>query len=142
MIFCAGLTILVAVLILPAHADLRETRTQRDLALHLEQSQSTRIERYQNFLDDLEHPSESTIDLLAMSQLGIIANDREAIMIPGQPADPQLFEYLEPVPDPFEPRIIPVSHLEVLATGSRSRLWVALLGAVAVMYGLLPATKS
>ena len=77
-----------------------------------------------------------------MSQLGMIPTDREAIMIPGQPADPMLFEHLEPAIAPFEPRITPVSRLETLATGSTTRLWVALLGAVAVLYGLLPAAKS
>ena len=142
MIFCAGLTVLVAVLLLPAHVDLRETRTERDRALYLEEAQHTRIERYRTFLADLEHPSESTIDLLAMSQLGMIPADREVIMIPGQPADPMLFEHLEPAIASFEPRIIPVSRLETLATGHRSRLWVALLGAVAVLYGLLPPAKS
>ncbi len=142
MILCAGLAVLVAVLLLPAQIDLREARIQRDLALHIEQTQHTRIERYRAFLEELEHPTDATIDLLAMSQLGMIADDREALIIPGQPADPQLFEFLEPAAEPFEPKPIPVSRLETLATGTTSRPWVALLGAIAVLYGLLPPARS
>jgi len=141
MIFCAGLTVLVAVLLLPAQADLRQTRMQRDLALHIEQTQHTRIQRYKAFLHELEHPTDTTIDLLAMSQLGMIRVGHEALIIPGQPADPQLFEFLEPTTEPFEPKAIPVSRLETLTTGDQSRLWVALLGAVAVLYGLLPPAR-
>lgn len=142
LIFVSGLVVLVAALILPAQIDLRETRIQRDLALHIEQSQHTRIDRYQEFLKQLESPSASTVDLLAMSQLGIIPDDREALIVQGKPADPQLFEFLEPTQPAFEPRVMRVSHLEEFTTGSRSRLWVVLIGAVAVMYGLLPAAKS
>ncbi len=142
MIFAAGLVVLVAALILPAQIDLRETRLQRDLALHTEQAQQTRINRYRVFLEQLENPSASTVDLLAMSQLGMIADDREALIIPGQPADPQLFEFLEPTLPAFEPRIVTASYLEEFSTGTRSRLWIVLIGAVAVMYGLLPPAKS
>jgi hypothetical protein len=141
MIFCAGLAVLVAVLILPAQVDLRQSRVQRDLALHIEHTQRDRIERYEDFFAQLEAPDETTINLLAMSQLGVIPDDRDALIVPGRLADPQLFEFLEPAPKPFIPRSTPVSELEELATGSRSRLWVALLGAVAVLYGLLPSAK-
>ena len=141
-IFAAGLAILVAALILPAQIDLRETRDQRDLALHIEQSHNTRIERYEAFLAEMKHPAPETVKLLAMSQLGMIASDRQALIIPGQPADPQLFEFLEPTPVVFEPRIVNTSRLETLTTGLDSRFWFVLIGAVSVMYGILPAAKS
>ncbi len=141
MIFLAGLAILVSALILPAQADLRHTRTQRDRALHIEQAHHTRIDRYQGFLGEIKSPSASTIDLLAMSQLGMIASNRQALIAPGQPADPQLFEYLEPVIPHFVPAHNPPSRLEEFSTGQRSRLWFVLIGAVAVLYGLMPPAK-
>ncbi len=142
LIFSSGLAVLVAALILPAQRDLRETRLQRDLALHIEQTQHARIERYQDFLQKLEHPDPVTVDLLAMAQLGVIPADREAFVLPGHPPDPQLFEYLEPTPSPFVPAAVPASRLERLVTDNNTRLWITLLGGVAVLYGLLPATKS
>lgn len=141
LIFGAGLAVLVAALILPAQIDLRNTRTQRDLALHIEQAHHTRIDKYQSFLTEIEHPTQPTIDLLAMSQLGMIPNNREALVIPGQPADPQLFEFLEPAPKTFEPRVVKASSLESLTIGTDSRFWFVLIGAVSVMYGILPAAK-
>ncbi len=141
LIFGAGLAVLVAALILPAQIDLRNTRTQRDLALHLEQAHHTRIDKYQSFLAEIEQPTKPTIDLLAMSQLGMIPNNREALIIPGQPADPRLFEFLEPAPKTFEPCVVKASRLESLTLGSDSRFWFVLIGAISVMYGILPAAK-
>ena len=141
-IFAAGLAILVAALILPAQIDLRNTRIERDRALHIEQSHQTRIERYNTFLADMENPTQATIELLAMSQLGMIPKNREALVLGGQPADPQVFEILEPAIKPFEPRVASVSRLELLTTSPQSRFWFVLIGAISVMYGLMPAAKS
>jgi len=141
MIFISGAALLVATMILPAQADLRQTRIQRDLALHTERAQLQRIERFERFLIELEHPDAQTIDLLANAQLGLIPDDRDALIATDRPSDPQLFEHLEPIQKPFVPTVEPVSRLEGLTTGSRSRLWVTLVGAVAVLYGLLPGTK-
>ena len=142
LIFSAGVAALVAALILPAQIDLRNTRIERDRALHIEQTNQARIERYQSFLHELDHPSDATVDLLAMSQLGMIPDSRDALIVPGQPADPQLFEFLEPASTAF---VLPknnISRLEALTTGTESRFWFVLIGAVAIMYGLLPAAKS
>ena len=142
LIFSAGAAALVAALILPAQIDLRNARIERDRALHIEQTHQTRIERYQSFLAELDHPSDSTVDLLAMSQLGVIPENRDALIIPGQPADPQLFEFLEPATVLYTTPVIYTSRLEALTTDSESRFWFVLIGAVAIMYGILPAAKS
>lgn len=142
LIFFAGLAILVCALILPAQVDLRQTQIQRDLALHIEEAHKAKNARYAQFLGAIEQPDESTVQLLAMSQLGMIRENREALIIEGQPADPQLFEFLEPVPKPFVSSVRPLTRLERLTVGQHSRLWVVLIGAVAVMYGLLPPAKS
>ncbi len=142
LLFCSGLALLVSTIILPAQIDLINTRTQRDIALHHEQSQHTRIDRYQAFLSELNAPSDSTVELLALSQLGIITESHDALIIPGRPADPKIFEYLEPTIEPFVSSPRRVSRLEELTTEHQSRLWVLIIGAVAVLYGLLPAAKS
>ena len=141
MIFASGLVVLVVALILPAQADLQATRLQRDYSLHLEQLQHDRIDRYNSFLTQLESPSQSTIDLLAMSQLNLIPKDRVTLETGSMLSDPRIFDLLEPTPTPFVATTKPPSRLERLTTSQDTQLWVILVGAVAVMYGLLPATK-
>lgn len=142
MIFLAGLVILVAALIIPAQSDLNRTHMHRDTALRMEQAQHERLDRYRVFLDELKQPTQQTVDLLAVSQLGMIPTNRQALTLPGQPSDPLLFAHLDPTNIVPVSNTIHVSKLEMLATGSRSRLWFVLIGAVSIMYGLLPAAKS
>ena len=111
------------------------------MALHIEQSHHTRIDRYESFLAEMENPALATIELLAMSQLGMISSDRQALIVPGQPDDPQLFEFLEPAPKAFAPQAVSKSRLEAISKGARSKWLFALIGAAAVLYGLLPAAK-
>jgi hypothetical protein len=75
MIFSAGLVIIVAALLLPMSEDLRAARLERDRTLHLEQAQHDRIDRYREFLNQLASPDDQTVELLAMTQLGLIQND-------------------------------------------------------------------
>ncbi|MEX0876416.1 MAG: hypothetical protein WD114_03060 [Phycisphaerales bacterium] len=141
MIFASGLTILVAALLLPAHADLQNTRVERDHTLHIERTHERRIERYQAFLNQLASPDRHTIDLLAMSQLGMIPQGRQAIVAAGEPGDINLIEFIEPDPVPFQTHITPPTRLEALTTSPKWRLWVIAGALFAVMYGLMPATK-
>lgn len=152
LIFLAGLAMLVSALILPARRDLIETRVERDRALHDQQYQQTRIDRYQSFLADLEHPTQGTLDLLALAQLGLVADGNEAFGINQlvvdlgskghQASDPLVFAQIDPELTPFVPNRPPISRLETLATTREYGFWFVLLGAVAVMYGLLPPAKT
>lgn len=142
MILASGLAVLVVALILPAQADLHATQEQRDYSLHIENSQHARISRYMSFLNQLDAPSQATIDLLAMSQLGLIPKNRTTLDTFATKNDPRIFEILEPTPVQFISTQKPASRLEKLTTSQDTQLWVILIGAVAVMYGLLPATKS
>lgn len=141
MIFASGLAILVAALLLPAFTDLRAARAERDKTLHIEKIYERRIDRYQEFLNELQSPSKDTVQLLAMSQMGVIPSDREAVITPGQPQDTLLLEYIEPQTEPFVAPVHHATQLERLTTSPRWRLWVVAGGLFAVMYGLMPATK-
>lgn len=141
MIFAAGLAMLVASLLLPAQADLRNTRSERDRTLHLERAQEHRIDRYRGFLNELHSPDEHTVQLLAMAQLGKIPGNRQALVAPGEPGDTQLIEAIEPVPEPFVDTQRPLTRLERMTTNPKARLWVIAGGLFAVLYGLMPATK-
>lgn len=141
MIFSAGLVIVVAAFLLPMQEELRLTRLERDRTLYLEQVENQRIDRYKAFLNDLASPDEQTIELLAMTQLGMIPADRAAIVMPGQRDDTLLLDAIEPRVEPFSETMRPRTRLENLFSHPRSRIWVLGLGLVAVLYGLLPATK-
>ncbi len=141
MIFLSGLAILVAALLLPEESELRSTRLERDRTLHIERTHQQRVERYQTFLNQLASPDRQTLDLLALSQLGMVPADRRAIVAAGEPGDTLLLEYIEPTPTPFTAPARRPTRLERLTTTPRSRLWVIAAGLFAVMYGLMPATK-
>lgn len=141
MIFAAGLAVLVATILLPAQSDLRATRLERDRTLHLERFGEQRIERYRAFLNDLANPDEQTVQLLAISQLGQIPGNRAALIAPGERGDTNLLESIEPQPEPFVDTQRPLTRLERLTMHTRSRVWIVGGGLLAVLYGLMPATK-
>jgi hypothetical protein len=141
MIFSAGLVIVVAAMLLPMQEDLRLTRVERDKTLHLERAQSERIDRYRGFLNDLSSPDRQTVELLAMTQLGMIPEDKSAIVMPGQRDDTLLIEAIEPNVEPFQANARERTRLERLFANRDARFWLLGAGLVAVLYGLLPATK-
>jgi len=141
MIFSAGLVIVVAAFLLPMQEDLRLTRLERDRTLYMEQVENQRIERYREFLNQLANPDEQTIELLAMTQLGLIPADRAAIVMPGQRDDTLLLDAIEPRVEPFETQVRPQTRLERLFSNKDAKLWIVGAGLLAVLYGLMPATK-
>ena len=141
MIFSAGLVIVVAAVLLPMQEDLRLTRTERDKTLHMERAQNERIDRYKGFLNDLSSPDRQTVELLAMTQLGMIPENKSAIVMPGQRDDTLLIEAIEPNVEAFKPVRREQTRLERLFANRDARIWLLGAGLVAVLYGLLPATK-
>jgi hypothetical protein len=141
MIFSAGLVIVVAAFLLPMQEDLRLTRLERDRTLYREQIETQRIERYREFLNQLASPDTQTIELLAMTQLGMIPADSAAIVMPGQRDDTLLLEAIEPRVEPFEAKIRPRTRLERLFANRDAKIWIIGAGLLAVLYGLMPATK-
>ncbi len=141
MFFLAGITLLVAALLLPATGDLRTVRQIRDAALMTETHHHQRVARYEQFLRAIESGDQATIELLAQSQLGVIPAGREALILPGQPADPMVFELLEPIATTQAPVAHRISVLEKLTTTRETRFVVILVGAMAVLIGILPPAR-
>ena len=138
MYFLGGLALLVAVFLLPSVADLDTVKRVRDQAIATETHHSERVARYERFLGALENGDPATMELLAQSQLGVVPSDREALILPGMPGDPMVFELLEPEPvvSPNAPH--KVSRLERLTTERVPRAIMILIGAIAVLMGILP----
>ena len=141
MYFLSGLTILVAVFLLPSAADLDAVRVVRDQAIASEIHHNDRVERYERFLGSLEEGDPVTIELLAQSQLGVVSSDREAIMMPGQPGDPMVFELLEPEAVNASFARHEPSRLERLTIERVPRAIMILVGAIATLMGILPSVE-
>jgi len=139
--FACGIVLVVAAAILPLNADLEWTRHQADLALVIEQENIARNESYAGMVAAIENQNPDTLRLLAQSNMGLIPATHDALLMPGQRADPMLFELLEPAAldrPVFAPQY---SRLEKLVMTPKSRLWVIAGGMLLVLIGVLPAAK-
>jgi hypothetical protein len=139
--FICGIILVIAAAILPLRADLEWTRHQRNLALIAEQENTARNVSYQGMIAAIEHKNPDTLRLLAQSNMGMIPSGRDALLMPGQRADPMIFELLEPAPL-TRPEFAPnYSRLEKLLMVPKSRLWVLAGGILLVLIGILPAAR-
>jgi len=138
MYFLGGLTLLVAVFLLPSAADLDAVKRVRDQAIATESHHAERVAKYQRFLGAIEGGDPATIELLAQSQLGVVPSDREALILPGQPSDPMVFELLEPDPVAISGNPHTPSRLEMLTIERVPRAIMILVGAIATLMGILP----
>ena len=139
--FLCGIILIVAAAILPLNADLEWTHHQRNLALVAEQENIARNVSYQGMIAAIENKNPDTLNLLAQSNMGMIPADHDALLMPGQRADPMIFELLEPAPLPrpvFAPNY---SRLENLVMIPKSRLWVIAAGILLVLIGIPPAAR-
>ena len=147
LFLAAGLAILGLVMILPAYEDLAEARFRRDRALAVEAHRESRLARYEEFLGAIENRDPSLVMSLAATQLNQIPTERAALplgsaVVSGAGGDASVFPSLEPEPMVLPERERIPTRLERLVTGERTRGWVLLVGAVCVLVGLLPATRS
>lgn len=141
MYFLSGLTILVAVFLLPSAADLDAVRAVRDQAIATESHHIERVDRYERFLSAIESGDPTTIELLAQSQLGVVPSEREAIILPGQPSDPMVFELLEPAPIAAAAAASEPTRLERLTIERVPRAIMLVIGAIATLMGILPPVE-
>lgn len=141
-----GLAILAAAVLIPAYDDLQEANWARDRAAAVEKHRLERIDRYGTYLDALEREDPSVVTSLAASQLNMVPETFEPIAPPTDPGqlNASVFPLLEP--DAFsDPELPPKrnrSTLERLATGSSTRLWLIAGGALCVIIGLMPPSRT
>ncbi len=137
--FLAGLSLFVAVALIPPAADLDHIRLQRDRILAMEQTDLDRLENYRAMVKALTEQDPATIRLVVASQLQLVPKDRTALVLPGLPDDPRLFELLEPAPYtlPVAADRVP-STLSRLAGDSKGRFILLAIAGLALLWGLLP----
>ena len=142
LIFLAGLGMLLAVILIPAQADLQHARDSRDQTLAREQHELDRIARYQQYLVSIENRDEPLLRSLAMSQLNMTPSDRLTLLPPNGPGDLDLFGPIEPTPVSLASHESPKSLLERLATDRTRRLWLIAASVLCLFVGLLPSTST
>ncbi|MEM0982315.1 MAG: hypothetical protein AAGI17_00025 [Planctomycetota bacterium] len=134
----AGLAIIASVLLIDAQADLLVAEYERDRAIAAERTHVDRLEKHRTMLAALESGEPAAVRAMQIHLYG--QNRLVENPLPGRATEPELVLAwsLEPSPPemPTEPTLD--STLARLATGQRTRLWVALVGALALLFGLLP----
>ncbi len=140
MAFLAGIAVFVAVALIPPAADLDSMRRQRDRVLAMEQTDLQRLDNYRAMLAALERHDPDTLRLVLASELQLVPRGRTALVAPGQPEDPRLFELLEPPPPVLPAEVSPTvpSALTKLANDDIGRLLLLILASSAILWGVLP----
>ncbi len=133
----AGVVLLAAVAIIPAHEELDRARV-------IQQKAETAVERRRDMREDagerlaaLAAPSEALLASLAQTHLNLAPAGSRAISLPVQALPARVALASDGAPPDAEPR----SLLARLATGRPWRSLMIVLGAVCVLVGLLPAAE-
>lgn len=145
----AGLTLLLASVLIPAAEQVREAYWQRDRALLVESHRQERMTRYQEFATALEHGEKPLVLSLAASQLNQIPADRVPIGVGStkggytdiKAGSASVFPNLEPDPIDLPEYQRFDSTLSRMVTDEKVRPWVLVVGSVLVLVGLLPASR-
>lgn len=133
----AGLAVMVASALLPAERDLHELRQQL-AALEFRESYNTqRLQAYDRFMKDLKDRDPALLRRLAASQLNLMPEDVEPLLM-ATSIESTVSDWIEAtVPQAeYEPVPPPDTLLTRLADGPR-RLWLMGGGAVVVFLGLV-----
>lgn len=139
----AGSALIVATVLIPAVNDLAEARWHRDRCLALERYRSDRLKNYTDYLDALGERSPTLVLSLAATNLNLAPADKVPLeqSYEARPSDAGVFRDLDPTlhlpPAPQAPQ----SYLQKWATDEEKRMWVISLGALSVLFGLLPASE-
>lgn len=139
----AGSALIVATVLIPAVNDLAEARWHRDRCLALERYRSDRLKNYTDYLDALSERSPTLVLSLAATNLNLAPADKVPLeqSYEARSSDAGVFRDLDPTlrlpPAPKAPE----TYLQKWATDEEKRMWVISLGALSVLFGLLPASE-
>jgi len=133
----AGLAVMVASALLPAERDLHELRQQLAALEFREAYNTQRLQAYDRFMKDLTARDPALLRRLAASQLNLMPDDVEPLLM-ATSIESTVSDWIEAtVPqEAFQPTPPPDTLLTRLADGPR-RLWLMGGGAVVVFLGLV-----
>lgn len=138
----AGLALLAATVLIPAHDDLQQAELVLAKAKAERARAAQRLANYSEFLEALNRGDEDLMLQLAATHLNLTPAGRQPLLGVGSPTNPQglidTFAALEPAPTGEFVRIPPDSLLHRWSTDDRSRLWLLAGGSLLTLVGLLP----
>jgi hypothetical protein len=139
----AGAALLSCLVIIPAQEDLRLAHAAKDRAFALERHRSNRIANYASYSGALQRREPTLMMALAAGQLNLAPADKAALVTSSEyiTRSAGVFADLEPKFEPPVPSARPDSLLYTLATHRTARMWVMVIGAVSILYGLLPSAE-
>jgi hypothetical protein len=140
----AGFGLLGSLVLIPAMEDVEVARFKRDQVLAIEAHRDSRMARYDEFINAVDNRQPSVLLSLAQTQLNQIPADRGALPFRGNEgrADASVFPSLEPEPLVLPAREKTVSRLEHLVTDEHTRPFMIIGGAVCILLGLLPTSRT
>lgn len=131
-----------ATVLVPAQDDLLEAHAFRDKALALESYRASVLSRHTAYLQALEARDETVLLDLAASQLNLVPKDQTVLLAPSVGADAPV-SVLASLDVPYvrpEPPVAADTMLHRLTAHPRARMLIFAACAVAILYGLLPAS--
>ena len=133
----AGLAIMIASALLPAERNLHELKQQLSAIELRESMNAKRLEAYSRFTIDLEARNGSLLRRLAASQLNLMPEGDEPLLM-ATSIEHTVSDWIEDtvVPGDYQPEAAPDTLLTRLADGPR-RLWLMGGGADFVFLGLI-----
>ncbi len=143
----AGGVVFAAVVLIPAIDDAHQAEAVALRARVWSDHQTTRVERYSEYLDALDRRDPTLIASLAASQLHLAPAGKRALLPADTSAladtDAIVFADIEP-PAPVAPADYapPDSILARLARGDRSRLVMLASAALCMLFGLFPPVSA
>lgn len=139
----AGIVLLAAVVLIPAHDDLAEARWRRDQAQAALEHRRARLGNYADYLQAVERGDRAVVLDLAASQLNLAPRDHVPVPLAGDGPrfSASVFPALEPAAIDM-PRLTRADTLlRRLTTDRAHRLWLAAGGACCILFGLLPPAR-
>lgn len=140
----AGSALLSSVALIPAQDELAKAHAARTRALAVEAHRSKRLENFAAYNDALNRRDETLMKALAAGQLNLAPADKAALVASLEVITRSAGIFGDLEPKFVEPEIPPPpdSLLHALATRPATRTWVVLVGAVSLLYGLLPSGET
>lgn len=141
LFLAAGMALLAATVLIPAHDDLQRAELVLARAQAERAHSAARLANYGEYLDALDRADRELVVELAATHLNLIPQGRTPV--PGMGRRPtdliDTFAALEPAPPGQFVRHPPESVLYSWSTDDRRRLWLLAGGSLLTLIGLLPA---
>lgn len=138
-----GAALIMATTLVPVFDSLDDARWRRDQAIERERFHAKRLENHSLYLDAVENQDPTVALSLAALQLNQIPVGKQPLLDASELRLPEadVFAGLEPELEVVPRPVRTDSRLHRWATDEHTRVWLLAAGALAMLIGLLPASR-